>query len=77
MKHAQASTVWLSVVHEGGWLTIEIRDDGVGGAGFDCEDATGLGGLRDRVETLDGTLEIDSPPGAGTRLVAAFPVERP
>ena len=45
MKHAQASTVWLSVVHEGGWLTVEIRDDGIGGASFDCEDATGLGGL--------------------------------
>jgi signal transduction histidine kinase len=77
MKHAQASTVWLSVAHEGGWLTIEIRDDGVGGAGFDCEEATGLGGLRDRIEALDGTLELDSPPGAGTTLVAAFPVERP
>ncbi len=75
MKHAQASTVWLSVVHGGAWLTVEVRDDGVGGASFDCEDATGLGGLRDRVETLDGTFEIDSPAGAGTRLVAAFPVE--
>jgi signal transduction histidine kinase len=75
MKHAQANTVWLSVVQAGAWLTVEVRDDGVGGASFECEDATGLGGLRDRVETLDGTFEIDSAPGAGTRLVAAFPVE--
>jgi signal transduction histidine kinase len=76
VKHAQASTVWLSVVHAGSWLTVEVRDDGVGGASFDCEEATGLGGLRDRVETLDGTFEIESPPGAGTKVVAAFPLVR-
>jgi signal transduction histidine kinase len=31
-------------------------------------------GLRDRVEALAGTIEIDSPPGAGTRVDAAIPV---
>jgi signal transduction histidine kinase len=75
VKHAQASTVWLSVVHENGTLSVDVRDDGVGGACIDCNpDSTGLGGLVDRVEALDGTLEVVSPEGEGTRLVATFPV---
>jgi signal transduction histidine kinase len=38
--------------------------------------ATGLTGLADRVEALGGALELESPPGAGTRLVARFPIRR-
>ena len=49
-----------------------IRDDGVGGA--DLGSGSGLQGLRDRVAALNGTLEIDSPPGEGTRLRARLPV---
>jgi signal transduction histidine kinase len=75
VKHAQASRAWLSIVGENGTLTVEVRDDGVGGACIDCDsEASGLSGLRDRVEALQGTLEVDSPPGSGTRLVATFPV---
>ncbi len=75
VKHAQASQVWLTIVHENGALTVDVRDDGVGGACIDCDAAsTGLGGLVDRVESLGGTLELDSPQGEGTRLVATFPV---
>jgi signal transduction histidine kinase len=74
VKHAQASKVWISLVHDGGALTVDVRDDGVGGACIDCNpDSTGLGGLVDRVEALDGTIEVVSPEGGGTRLVAVFP----
>jgi signal transduction histidine kinase len=48
-------------------LRVEVRDDGVGGA--DPSTGSGLLGLRDRVEALDGRLEVDSPPGAGTTVV--------
>jgi signal transduction histidine kinase len=51
-----------------------VRDDGVGGARVDGGDGTGLQGIRDRVEPLEGTVALESPPGAGTRLVAMFPV---
>ena len=52
-----------------------VRDDGIGGACIECQDeATGLGGLVDRVETLGGTLEVVSPDGAGTILTAVFPL---
>ena len=63
----------MRIAQENSTLTVEVRDDGVGGAQPDS-DGTGLEGMRDRVDALDGTLTIDSPPGEGTRLVAVFPV---
>jgi signal transduction histidine kinase len=76
VKHAQASRVWLSAVRDGPTLSVEVRDDGVGGACVDCgtQEATGLGGLKDRVEALGGTLDVVSPEGGGTRLMARFPL---
>jgi signal transduction histidine kinase len=78
VKHARATRVWLSAVDAGDTLSVVVRDDGVGGACVECgtEEATGLGGLVDRVEALGGTLEVVSPDGGGTRLAASFPVSR-
>ena len=53
------------------WPSIEIADDGVGGA--DEAAGTGLHGLADRVAALDGTLRIVSPPGVGTVVTAELP----
>jgi signal transduction histidine kinase len=77
IKHAQATQLWLSVVHEEGTLTVVVRDDGIGGACVDCAEelATGLGGLNDRVEALGGVLDVVSPDGAGTVLTATFPID--
>ena len=50
---------------------IEIADDGVGGA--DAAAGSGLRGLADRVEALDGRLRVVSPPGAGTMVTAELP----
>jgi signal transduction histidine kinase len=75
VKHAACSRVWLSIAHVDDVLTIEVRDDGVGGAHLDrVGHATGLEGLRDRVEALDGSFVVESPAGHGTRLVATFPL---
>jgi len=52
---------------------VEVVDDGVGGA--DPELGSGLHGLADRVEALDGDLRIESPPGEGTRIRAEIPWE--
>ena len=51
-------------------LLIDISDDGVGGAD---SAGSGLIGLRDRVEALNGRLRIESSPGQGTRLHAEIP----
>ena len=50
---------------------VEVADDGVGGARLDG--GSGLRGLADRVAALDGRLEVESPPGAGTRLRVELP----
>ena len=49
-----------------------VSDDGVGGA--DPAGGSGLRGLAARVEALNGRLDIDSPPGGGTRIQAEIPL---
>jgi signal transduction histidine kinase len=71
VKYAAASSVALIVRANRGRLTVEVRDDGVGGA--DLRRGSGLRGLADRIETLGGTLALDSPPGHGTRLLVSIP----
>jgi signal transduction histidine kinase len=51
---------------------VEIADDGIGGA--DTAAGTGLSGLADRVEVLKGCLDVESAPGAGTRVHASIPL---
>jgi signal transduction histidine kinase len=72
--HACANRVSAGVELEGDVLTIEVRDDGVGGA--DPARGTGLTGLIDRVDAAGGYLTITSPAGAGTVLRAVLPVDR-
>ncbi|WP_278235548.1 sensor histidine kinase [Isoptericola sp. AK164] len=52
-------------------LLIEVSDDGRGGA--EARSGSGLAGLRGRVAALDGTFDLTSPPGAGTRLRVELP----
>ena len=72
-KHAQASVVNVVVEERGDRLHLSIRDDGVGGADPAC--GSGLVGLRDRAEALGGSLEVNSPPGAGTLMVVQLPLQ--
>jgi signal transduction histidine kinase len=65
-KHAKASRVFIQVERGVGTARVEIRDDGVGGADPRS--------LADRVEGVGGKLEVDSPPGGGTRLRAELPI---
>jgi signal transduction histidine kinase len=70
VKHASASEVTLTVTVGESEVAMEITDNGVGGAG---PQGHGLANIADRVSALDGRLVIDSPPGAGTRLVVTIP----
>jgi signal transduction histidine kinase len=74
-KHADASAVEVRAGWQEGVLTVEITDDGRGGA--DLVRGTGLRGLLDRVSAVDGTLEVVSPGGGGTRIVARIPSAAP
>jgi signal transduction histidine kinase len=70
-KYAQASAATVTVRRADGVLRLDIADDGVGGA--DPSRGSGLSGLADRVAALDGTITVDSPPGAGTRVRVEIP----
>ena len=61
----------MRVSDAGGGVVIEIADDGVGGA--DDSLGSGLRGLADRVEALDGRLRVTSPRGGGTTVTAELP----
>jgi signal transduction histidine kinase len=71
-KHAQASVVHVELDTHDAILQVAIRDDGVGGA--DPQHGSGLVGLSDRIQALGGTLEVTSPTGNGTTVLAEVPV---
>ena len=72
-KHARASAVDILIEEADGTLTVQIRDDGIGGAAA-AGGGSGLTGLRDRVEAVGGSMTLESPAGAGTILTVLLPV---
>jgi signal transduction histidine kinase len=75
-KHGDARRAVVEIHEDGETVHVLVRDDGVG---FDpSADTSGFGvlGMHERVELLDGTLEIDSSPGVGTAVRATLPVQR-
>jgi hypothetical protein len=73
-KHAKASQVDVRVERRAGLVILEVKDDGVGGAD---PAGSGLRGLADRVEALQGRLGVESRLGGGTCLVAEIPLSQP
>lgn len=71
-KHAKAQHVATRVRQVADTVLIEVRDDGVGGAD---PNGTGLQGLADRVAALGGRLQVISPPGRGTSVLARIPID--
>jgi signal transduction histidine kinase len=70
-KHSHGSEVRVTASDEGRSLTVEVADDGIGGA--TTAGGSGLRGLADRVEALGGRFTVSSPPGRGTTLRAEIP----
>jgi signal transduction histidine kinase len=73
VKHAHASVIHVEGTVIDHAFHLSVRDDGAGGA--DPTRGSGLVGLKDRVETLGGTITLHSPPGAGTSLHVELPLE--
>jgi len=71
-KYASATSASVRIDAAVDRLTVEVADDGVGGAG--PGGGSGLTGLADRLAVLGGRLVVDSPPGRGTRLTAVVPL---
>jgi signal transduction histidine kinase len=74
-KHADSDRIEVRVAAGEGHTTVEVRDNGGGGA--HPARGSGLSGLTDRVSALGGTLEIESPVGVGTTIRARIPVTAP
>jgi signal transduction histidine kinase len=71
-KHSRANTVTVRATQHDGVLRLCVTDDGVGGA--DPGHGSGLSGLAGRVRTVDGRLDIASPPGGPTRITVELPL---
>ncbi len=70
-KHAHATRAEVIAEVSDGVLRVEVRDDGIGGA---VPTGPGLVGMEDRITALGGRLEVESPAGHGTLVVAALPL---
>ncbi|MHA6523526.1 sensor histidine kinase [Tessaracoccus sp. G1721] len=71
VKHGRASEASVTIERVDSDLVVSVADDGAGGA--TPRPGSGIGGLRDRVEAVGGRLDVDSPPGRGTRLRMEVP----
>jgi len=76
-QHASASRASLVCAQHGPWMRIAVRDDGQGGAAVIRLGSTssGLAGLADRVEAVDGHLAVASPPGGPTVVTVDLPLQ--
>ncbi|WP_370414360.1 sensor histidine kinase [Streptomyces fradiae] len=73
-KHSRARRAWVDVWRSQERLMIQVRDDGVGGA--DPAAGSGLAGLTERLDAVDGVLAVDSPAGGPTTVTAEIPWRR-
>jgi signal transduction histidine kinase len=71
LKHSRARQLEASIEVAGGKLIVDVRDDGVGGA--HPAGGSGLAGLAERVRTLGGVFQVESPMGEGTHVRALLP----
>jgi signal transduction histidine kinase len=72
-KHAGAAAVRVEVDAERDRLTLTVTDDGPGFDPATVAGGNGLANIRDRIDSVGGTLEVDSAPGRGTRVRAVIP----
>jgi signal transduction histidine kinase len=71
-KHSHATRGWVRAHVEGDELVLVVRDNGLGGASLDA--GSGILGIADRVDAVGGSLELESPPGAGTTITVRMPL---
>jgi signal transduction histidine kinase len=73
-KHSYANEIKVDIHTErGGVLRLEVGDDGIGGA--DAARGSGLAGLAQRVSTVDGRIDVSSPPGGPTLVAVTLPLK--
>jgi len=71
-KHSHANRVTVELTERGAALVLRVSDDGAGGA--DPDRGSGLSGLAQRARTVDGQVEVVSPPGGPTQVTVTLPM---
>jgi signal transduction histidine kinase len=74
MKHAKAKVASVHVVKVGDDVRVTVHDDGIGGV--DPSKGTGIAGIRARINAVDGTGTVSSPPGGPTTVIVQVPRKR-
>jgi signal transduction histidine kinase len=74
-KYAEASTVEIRLAHANGEFRFDVIDDGHGFDPSTTDHGTGLQGMADRLDAIGGSIEVDSAPGQGTKVIGRLPVE--
>lgn len=74
MKHAEASKVHVLLKHDGKKIELRVSDNGKGLATQGKSQGFGIRGMQERVESMHGTVEIQSQPGQGTSLQVVIPI---
>jgi signal transduction histidine kinase len=77
VKHASATGVRVALTATAADLGLEVRDDGIGVDAARPVEGAGLANMRDRVESLGGTLTVAGRPGGGTRVSGRIPLGPP
>jgi two-component system sensor histidine kinase UhpB len=83
VRHARAQHIWIESTQSDGTVELVVRDDGVGfSVTKTLAQAAGHGhlgllGMKERAQILDGSLEVDSAPGRGTRVRISLPLAEP
>lgn len=77
VRHARTDKAQVSLCREGERVVVEVEDSGVGFDPTRWSEGFGLRTYRDRLESVGGSLEIDSRPGEGTRVALAVPADDP
>ena len=75
-KYAEAKSATVTLGERGGALTFEVSDDGSGFDAATISRGAGLTGIADRLDTVGGTVEVESAPGQGTRITGTVPIEQ-
>jgi signal transduction histidine kinase len=75
-KYAEANSATVTLGERDGAVTFEVRDDGSGFDAATVSRGAGLTGIADRLDTVGGTVEVESAPGQGTCITGTVPIEQ-
>jgi len=76
VRHARANHIKVTAEYTIHTLTLTVEDDGIGFALDEVSDSFGLQGMKKRLESVGGSLQVSSEPGIGTRIEAEVPLPR-